>query len=67
MKKSTYNTLSKIPIVGTIAQIICSPILFSSQGIADGTYDYLRDFAKKHPDILITDKLAKDIKKGKQI
>lgn len=64
MKKKTYKILSKIPIINALTDIIVKPVLFCSPGIADGIYDDLFEYMKKHPDILMTDKLAKTIRRN---
>ena len=65
MKRRTYEVISSIPIFGRLAKIICDPYLFSSQGRADGTYDALLEYMKKHPDVLMTNKLAEEVYQGK--
>ena len=61
MKTKTYNILRKIPIAGSIAQFICQPYKFCSPGMDDGVYEPLFKYMKEHPDILMTEELAKEI------
>lgn len=64
MKKKTYDVLSKIPVVNVIAYLSCKPILFCSQMLDDGEIPkLLEEYAKKHPDELITEKVLKEIMK----
>lgn len=65
MKKKIYDVLSMIPFVNVITDIICKPVMFCSPGMAEGIYDDLFAYMKNHPDILITEKLAKAIREGK--
>lgn len=65
VKKKTYAVLSKIPLASLVVDAVCKPVMLCSPGIADGIYDDLREYMKAHPDILITEKLAKQIRSGK--
>lgn len=62
MKKKTYTVLSKIPLVGLVARAVCKPVMFCSPGLSDGVYDDLMAYMQKHPDVLMTEKLAKEIR-----
>lgn len=64
MKKKAYTILSCIPVVSAIADAIIKPVLFCSPGLSDGVYDPLIEYMKKHPDELMTEKLANQIYKN---
>ena len=64
MNKKVYAVLTKIPIIGVATNLICQPYMFSSVGYDDGVYDDLLKYMKKHPDVLMTKKLAQKIYKG---
>ncbi len=64
MKKKTYRILSTIPFVNIIISLICKPVMFCSPGISDGAYDDLLSYMKDNPDILMTETLAKKIRRG---
>lgn len=65
MKKSTYRILQKIPVVNLVVfalgykeLMFCTPMLF------DESTKLIMEYAKKHPDVLITEKLGSEILKG---
>lgn len=66
MKKKTYSILSKLPLVNLVADLVCKPIMFCSPGMANGAFDDLVEYARKHPDVIITEKIAKEIRSGKR-
>ena len=63
MKKKTYSILSKLPLVSLVVDFVCKPVMFCSPGMAD---DDLAEYARKNPDILITKKIAEEIRSGKR-
>ncbi len=66
MKKKTYSILSKLPLVSLVVDFVCKPVMFCSPGMADGAFDDLAEYARKNPDILITKKIAEEIRSGKR-
>ena len=64
MNKKVYNFLSKIPFVGFITRITVKPVIFCSPGLSEGVYDELFSYMRAHPNVLITEKLAKEIYSG---
>ena len=66
MKKKTYSILSKLPLVNLVVDLVCKPVMFCSPGMVDGAFDDLVEYARKHPDVLITEKVAKEIRSVKR-
>ena len=64
MNRKVFNILTKIPVVGLVTYIIYRPYLFSSVGMDEGVYDDLLEYMHKHPDVLMTNKLAGKIRRG---
>ena len=61
MTKKTYTVLSKIPVVSTVVRKIVDPFVFLSVGFEEGIYDPILEYMKKNPNVLMTNKLAREI------
>ena len=62
MKKKKYCMLRRIPF-GKLVLLVTgnTEIKICSQMMSDGLYEPIRKYAKSHPDMVITEKLAKKI------
>lgn len=64
MKKKTFEMLSRVPIVGTIAKLVLvDPSVFCSPARDEGLISAVNEYAKAHPDELITKKVYERILK----
>lgn len=62
MKKKTYQLLKCLPFATTILHLTGnSEFMFCSPGLADGVFDPIKQYAKKHPDEIITERLGKKL------
>lgn len=62
MKKKTYRILTMIPFAKPVMMLLGkSEFMYCSPGLADGTFEPIFEYAQKHPDIVITEKLGHKI------
>lgn len=64
MKKFAYNLLIHLPIIGPIIRMK-TQVMFCSPGTADGFFNeqvkLIKEYQKKHPDIVVTKQLLKKL------
>lgn len=62
MKRVTYNIIKHIPFVKTVLSLTGNDEYFlCSQMLSDKTFEPILVYMRKHPDIVLTEKLAKQI------
>lgn len=62
MKKKTYRLLKCIPFATAILRLTGnSEFMLCSPGLADGTFGPIVEYAQKHPDEVITERLGKKL------
>lgn len=62
MKRKTYRLLTMIPFVKPAMMVLgANEFMFCAPGLADGSFDPIFEYARKHPDNVITQKLGNQI------